>query len=100
MVLCPSCSHENRTDRRFCTDCGAELAPACASCGARNELGERFCGECGHRLAEPAKPGAAPDPRAYTPPHLAEKILRDRATLEGERRTVTALFADAIGFTP
>jgi class 3 adenylate cyclase len=31
---------------------------------------------------------------------LAEKILRDRAALEGERRTVTALFADAIGFTP
>ena len=44
----------------------------------------------------PAKPAAASDPRSYTPPHLAEKILRDRATLEGERRTVTALFADAI----
>ena len=51
-------------------------------------------------MAEPAKPAPAPEPRSYTPRHLAEKILRDRATLEGERRTVTALFADAIGFTP
>jgi hypothetical protein len=41
-----------------------------------------------------------PDPRSYTPRHLAEKILRDRAALEGERRTVTVLFADAVGFTP
>ena len=51
-------------------------------------------------MAEPAKPAPALEPRSYTPRHLAEKILRDRATLEGERRTVTALFADAIGFTP
>jgi class 3 adenylate cyclase/tetratricopeptide (TPR) repeat protein len=41
-----------------------------------------------------------PDPRSYTPPHLVEKILRDRPSLEGERRTVTVLFADAVGFTP
>jgi class 3 adenylate cyclase/tetratricopeptide (TPR) repeat protein len=33
-------------------------------------------------------------PLAYTPPHLAEKILTSRATLEGERKQVTVLFAD------
>jgi len=99
-VVCPSCGHESRADRKFCAECGAELALACASCGARNEPGERFCGECGQSLLEPAKPAAATDPRSYTPPHLAEKILRDRASLEGERRTVTVLFADALGFTP
>ena len=37
--------------------------------------------------------------RAYTPPHLAEKILTSAATLEGERKSVTVLFADVAGFT-
>jgi class 3 adenylate cyclase len=33
-------------------------------------------------------------PQAYTPPHLAEKILTSRSALEGERKQVTVLFAD------
>ena len=72
----------------------------CPSCGCENREWASFCDSCGHSVAEPSKAAAAPDPRSYTPPHLAEKILRDRATLEGERRTVTVLFADAVGFTP
>ncbi|MCH7578565.1 MAG: AAA family ATPase, partial [Chloroflexi bacterium] len=99
-MRCPSCRHENVDDAQFCTQCGEALEIACPKCGRKSPPASVFCAGCGHRLAEPAKPAAAPDPRAYTPPHLAEKILRDRATLEGERRTVTALFADAIGFTP
>ena len=41
----------------------------------------------------------APAPRAYTPPHLIEKILTSRSALEGERKQVTVLFADVAGFT-
>jgi class 3 adenylate cyclase/tetratricopeptide (TPR) repeat protein len=37
------------------------------------------------------------EPRAYTPSHLAEKILHSRAALEGERKQVTVLFADLKG---
>ena len=33
-------------------------------------------------------------PRAYTPRHLADKILRSKGALEGERKQVTVLFAD------
>src|SRR5262245_63418973 len=33
-------------------------------------------------------------PLAYTPPHLAEKILAARPALEGERKQVTVFFAD------
>ena len=33
-------------------------------------------------------------PRAYTPAHLAEKIVTVRPILEGERKQVTVLFAD------
>src|SRR3972149_2408173 len=35
----------------------------------------------------------------YTPRHLAEKILTSRSALEGERKLVTVLFADCVGFT-
>ena len=36
-------------------------------------------------------------PNAYTPKHLAEKILNSRAAIEGERKQVTVLFADLKG---
>jgi class 3 adenylate cyclase len=41
-------------------------------------------------LAEEPVPG----PHAYTPQHLAEKILTSRSALTGERKQVTVLFAD------
>jgi class 3 adenylate cyclase/tetratricopeptide (TPR) repeat protein len=75
----------------------------------------RFCDACGHALASaPAdrgdtatRPGApagaderaARPPFGYTPKHLAEKILTTRSALEGERKQVTVLFADCVGFT-
>jgi len=50
------------------------------------------------RAFEPAleMPPPAPerDPAAYTPVHLASRILTSRSALEGERKQVTALFAD------
>src|SRR6516225_12036260 len=51
-------------------------------------------------------PAAAPAqeptraPLAYTPKHLADKILTTRSALEGERKQVTVLFADVVSFTP
>src|SRR5262249_51167188 len=66
----------------------------------------KFCGACGTALADhplappraPQAPPAAPEPAgvplAYTPLHLAEKILTARLTLAGERKQVTVLFAD------
>jgi class 3 adenylate cyclase/tetratricopeptide (TPR) repeat protein len=41
-----------------------------------------------------ASPTPAPVPLAYTPPHLTEKILASRPTLEGERKQVSVFFAD------
>src|SRR5262249_14926525 len=48
-----------------------------------------------------AAPSTEPEraPLAYTPRHLAEKILTSRSALEGERKQVTVLFADVAGFT-
>jgi class 3 adenylate cyclase len=74
------------------------------SCGKTSPPEFRFCGECsapleagaGRPQAPPSSP-AAREPRAYTPRHLAEKILSSRTALEGERKQVTVLFADVKG---
>ena len=42
-------------------------------------------------------PAAKSSPVAYTPTHLAEKILQSRSALEGERKQITVLFADVKG---
>src|SRR5262249_31309769 len=55
----------------------------------------KFCLKCGAKVVERATPSSAP--RDYTPKHLAEKILTSRSALEGERKQVTALFADVKG---
>jgi class 3 adenylate cyclase len=44
-------------------------------------------------------PAPTPAPNAYTPKHLADKILTSRAALEGERKQVAVLFADLANFT-
>ena len=98
MMQCPRCQHENREGRRFCSKCGAALAAACPACGFTNEAGDEFCGGCGARLGAPqSSQPRFTTPNAYTPKHLAEKILTSRSALEGERKLVTVLFADLKG---
>jgi len=70
---------------------------------------QKFCSACGHTLDGADSPDGAPeralapatagahDPRAYTPAHIAEKLLRARADLDGERKQVSVLFADVMG---
>src|SRR3970040_634380 len=73
-MQCPSCGQENRPGRKFCVDCGAELALACPSCGAPYRTGERFCGECGHALLTTATrhpPTPTPQPTAALPASFA-----------------------------
>jgi class 3 adenylate cyclase len=97
-MRCPACAFENASGMKFCGECGAPLKLKCAGCGFENTAGMKFCGECGKPLAEASKPGPPqPDPRSYTPKHLAEKILTSRSALEGERKQVTVLFADVKG---
>ncbi len=96
-MRCPSCNHDNRAERRFCAECGAPLAVLCASCGASNQPGEKFCGGCGVTLAAGLPTAPTRPPATTTPTHLAEKILRSKSALEGERKQVTVLFADVKG---
>jgi len=106
-MRCTACDHSNPSDARFCNRCGAELELRCAHCDRVNPPESRFCNGCGRSLEGPApvEPAAASDlsdavdPRSYTPRHLAEKILRQKAALEGERKHVTVLFADLVDST-
>ncbi len=99
-MQCQRCRHDNEAGAKFCEECGAPLARTCASCGHALSPMAKFCSECAHPTglvpqAPAASRFAAPD--AYTPRHLAERILRSRAALEGERKQVTVLFADLKG---
>jgi adenylate cyclase len=106
-VQCPACRHENRAVAKFCDECGAALPRACSKCGTAVRSGAKFCDECGQPLTAgtaPAAPSPSSErttaaPASYTPRHLAEKILVSRAAIEGERKQVTVLFADCVGFT-
>src|SRR5207249_992655 len=57
----------------------------------------KFCLECGRDLRGRSEFAS---PAAYTPKHLAERILTSRAALEGERKQVTVLFCDIANSTP
>src|SRR5688572_10693344 len=86
-MVCPSCGSENRAGRRFCSQCGSALASTCPNCGAANEPDDRFCGECGSPLD------------AETPAAIANGEPLDRTAPSAERRLVSVLFADLVGFT-
>ncbi|HEY7941221.1 MAG TPA: adenylate/guanylate cyclase domain-containing protein, partial [Candidatus Limnocylindrales bacterium] len=90
-MICSNCATENKPGRRFCVECGASLAVGCPSCGTPFGPGEKFCGTCGTALTPEAgaagTAASAPAEPAATPP----------AT---ERRLVSVLFADLVGFTP
>ena len=92
-MRCSGCDKDNAPGVKFCGGCGARLEVACAACQAMNPAGNRFCNGCGTALG--AASPASPD--AYTPGHLARKILSSRETLAGERKQVTVLFADLKG---
>ncbi|HSD41159.1 MAG TPA: adenylate/guanylate cyclase domain-containing protein [Burkholderiales bacterium] len=99
-MQCPRCNHENPPRAKFCEECAAPFTRPCASCGGPVGPTAKFCPECGKPVGSsvpaPAQPRYA-SPEAYTPKHLAERILTSKATLEGERKQVTVLFADMKG---
>src|SRR5262249_43568629 len=109
IMRCPRCDCENRAGAKFCNECAAPLPLHCYACGAENRPGANFCDACGTSLSTPSAASRrqrpndvtlaaqAQAPIAYTPVHLTEKIRHATATLTGERKQVTVLFADLKG---
>jgi predicted amidophosphoribosyltransferase len=100
-MKCPVCHYDNREGVTFCEECGAKQELQCPNCNEKIPLGKKFCGKCGQALtsSEAKAPIDYSHPQSYTPKHLADKILTTRSAIEGERKLVTVMFADAANFT-
>src|SRR3954452_16646569 len=79
-VTCSTCGTDNERGRKFCKECAAPLALVCPGCGAGNAPDAKFCGECAERLVAPSAVATARAPVA-------------------ERRVVSVLFVDLVGYT-
>src|ERR1700737_4772621 len=99
-MLGAKCNYETPADALFCMKCGTKVENRCSSCNTVNPADARFCRKCGGPLGTGA-PASSPRPlAAATTPRV--EITHERQTAEGcdgERKTVTALFADIKGST-
>src|SRR5580704_19357217 len=99
---CTKCGAESTTGRKFCPACGNALARPCPKCGSENAPSSAFCEDCGAALTDSVATAITGSPQvALTTPQIRVTPEQRVAnvTLEGERKTVTALFADIKGST-
>ena len=127
-MTCSRCGTENRAGARFCMQCGNALAAGCPTCGTINPPVARFCTNCGTALqrglnggragvaearagydangAIAATQGPSAQPasggRGSGAPERAEPASVGGAPTApvAERRLVSVLFVDLVGFTP
>jgi class 3 adenylate cyclase len=81
-MTCAACGTVNAEGAKFCAECGQPLAQACPTCGSEVAAGAKFCSECGASLVARAEPRTT-----------------DARQPQAERRLVSVLFADLVGFT-
>jgi class 3 adenylate cyclase/tetratricopeptide (TPR) repeat protein len=100
-VICDQCGTTNETGRKFCRECGTRLLVACPSCGTANPADAKFCGECGAGL-ETQSAGVQVLAASGGPPARSRPDAAGAAGggATAERRLVSVLFADLVGFTP
>src|SRR5712692_1516677 len=110
-MRCAKCGSDNREGARFCGECAAPLDTRCPKCGAQNRARAKFCDSCSAPLGEPdgSAGGEVAGNRRPQPRAVREPPLQDRQRLtgvdagssasapDGERKTITALFADIKG---
>ncbi len=101
-MRCAKCGSDNPAGKKFCGDCGAQLGNACPKCGAENPETKKFCGDCGASLAagSRATPSTGTTVSGIGGAGSAISLAAESGSgeiPEGERKTVTALFADIKG---
>jgi predicted nucleic acid-binding Zn ribbon protein len=102
-MVCSECGTRNPSGTRFCEECGSPLRAQCPSCGQHIRPDARFCGNCGARTGATAGAegsAATATARASDVGAGTHPSARLTATAAGaERRLVSVLFADLVGFT-
>lgn len=123
-VPCSNCGQSNPPGQKFCGECGVALVAACLTCGSGNPPDQHFCGQCGAALLVPCPRCSGVNPTAQKfcggcgaplvvpAPVVAANVVAGEPVLAGsessaptplvteERRLITALFCDLVGFTP
>ena len=97
-MLCTNCGSDNPADAGFCEQCGRKLELLCPACKAPVSSGARFCKKCGAGLNAASSRSDLNTTQAS--PEESIRLFADQGTAEvpdGERKTVTALFADIKG---
>jgi class 3 adenylate cyclase len=92
-MRCSKCGFENPGGMKFCGQCSAELGLVCSKCHFENPPGFKFCGQCSTALTP------ATTRREASNFSVIVRETDDPSALEGERKIVTALFADIKGST-
>src|SRR5579862_5540568 len=98
-MKCENCGAENPAEQKFCNQCAAPFKRRCPKCGHENAPTAKFCGECAAPLVVTEGSGRSP---AAAVPTSAISVAAEQAeasSIDGERKTVTALFADIKGST-
>jgi class 3 adenylate cyclase len=98
---CSSCNFENAAGKKFCIRGGVAFGARCLKCSCENPPEATFCGDCGASLSTSTETdGSKPPPRPLAErPSPASNVQPTVDVPEGERKTVTALFADIKGST-
>jgi class 3 adenylate cyclase/tetratricopeptide (TPR) repeat protein len=96
-MRCSKCGTEGIPGKKFCAECGSALSHRCSKCGSDNPPAAKYCVDCGASLA-PSSAAHTTTPKA-TDASIRVTSEGASAPLEGERKTITALFADIKGST-
>src|SRR5580704_7043218 len=88
---CSNCGAENRPGSKFCKQCGSELGRVCPKCAQPVDADASFCSECGAALS--GRPAAGWGQSVVAPAPIGD------GAATAERRLVSVLFADLVGFT-
>ena len=97
-MRCPSCNHDNSTDALFCEECGTRLELICPTCKVSVSPGARYCKKCGTAIGT-GKAAASTTVSSTKSEIIVAADGPASGAIEGERKTVTALFADIKGST-
>jgi len=99
LVICSNCGTQNLAGARFCMECATPLAAPCPNCGASNLPAAKFCSECATPLVGAAPRAAAASGAPIAAQAAPDAVAQAAPDAVAERRMVSVLFADLVGFT-